>query len=120
MTRPRVFIVNEPMKYDHEQERMVPAKDLSSALEWGPIEFIMPAGEPPLDPRYSIQVIRDRLSTFTFDDYLIPIGHPLLICWSAAIATERAGGMLKLLHWRPKLKRYTPVASIVFPVNVRA
>lgn len=108
----RVFVVSEPLRWDEEQRAWVRSRDLSPAREHGELVFLLPPGnEGPADPAVAIATLTEKLAGFTVRDYLLPIGHPLYLAWAAAIAARAAGGRLRLLHWRPRERRYHVVAA---------
>jgi len=116
MNKPRVFVVNEPMRWDGQRRCMVRARDITPAYEFGELIFLTPGGDPPINPQESIDQMTSNLSKFNFteDDYLLPIGHPLLIAWAAAIAARMAGGKLKLLHWQSRTCTYAAVDAELY------
>ncbi len=77
--------------------------------------FLIPAGpDVPHDPEVSLSAMRRKLFDFTAEDYLLPIGSPMLIAWAAALATQASGGKLKMLDWQRDLKKYYVVSAEVF------
>jgi len=112
MSAHRVFVVNEPMRYNpNDGHRSI---DLSPAYEFGDLVFLSPPGNPPLDPDYITQRMRELLVDFTSNDFLLPIGHPVLIGWATALAAQRAGGRIKMLHWLRQYLRYTVIEAILW------
>lgn len=47
----------------------------------------------------AVSAIREGLTDYTRDDFLVPIGAPELIAAASAVAARRSGGHLKLLVW---------------------
>lgn len=115
--KPRVFVVSEPLRYDAGRGQWVRSMNLNPAAAYGELIFLMPAGnEGPSDPAACVAMLQHGLKPFTADDFLLPVGHPLYICWAAAIAAQLAGGRLNLLHWQPRERAYAVVRSCVpFP-----
>jgi len=107
---PRVFVVNQPMRFDKEAGTIVPAIDLSPAEEFGQLEFLLPDGELQGSPEEVVEEIREGLEHFTKDDFLLLTGDPRAIAWAAVIAAERSP-VLQLLHWSRVARRYR-VASV--------
>lgn len=113
--RPRVFVVNEPLRINPstgQPERII---SLASAKDHGELIFLLPPGPLPDDPRPTIIALHNGLSDFTSDDFLLLVGDPRAIAWAAAIAADKTGGPLKLLHWQRNQHRYDPVAVDLFP-----
>jgi hypothetical protein len=108
----RIFIPHEPLRRDPESGEMVRKIDLSPAAAFGELVFLLPPGEPPRDPVPTIEILRAKLAGFQSNDYLLPVGSPLLIAWAAAIAARAAGGRLRLLQWR--FGAYAAVEAILW------
>lgn len=102
----RVFVVNEPAKRDGSR-----TMDLTPATEFGELVFLAPAGDVPLDLRPSVEMLREGLASFTAEDYLLPVGHPMLIAAAGALAAQASGGRVRMLLWRGGLGRYVPVSA---------
>lgn len=109
----RVFIVNEPLRRTDEGT-YVRHMDTSSASEFGEVVYLLPPGFPPNDPEGSLPALREKLADFSADDYLVMIGHPMLISWTAALAARAAGGKLKILQWNRNLQRYMAVPATIW------
>lgn len=76
--------------------------DVSDAEQYGEVRVIFT--EPTLPPpRDVVTKLRDVLGGYTTNDYLVVgLGGPLLGAWSAAIAANATGGILRTLHWAGK------------------
>ena len=114
MSRPRVFVVNEPAKKDGGR-----TMDLSPACEHGELVFLSPAGDLPMDLAPTAERMARLLATFTADDLLLPVGHPMLIAMAGALASRASGGRLRMLLWRGGLGRYVPVHADLGPEGAR-
>lgn len=92
---------------------VAPRRDmnLSDAERFGAVVHLTDAAR--IDPRdiYSvISEIRTGLSVFREDDYLLPVGEPVLIAAAAILAAKAAGlRRVRLLRWDPESRRYHPV-----------
>lgn len=106
MSKPRVFVVNEPATKAGGK-----TIDLSPACEHGELIFLSPAGDAPLDLEPAIERMAARLIGFTKEDYLLPVGHPMLIAAAGALAARASGGCIKMLIWRGSSGRYVPVVA---------
>lgn len=103
---PRVFVPHEPTKLGADgfsRERTI---DLSPAVDYGELTFVVPGGEIPLDPVAVLPAIRTVMRGFTSKDYLLPVGHPAVIAWCAIEAVRATGGPLNMLVWQRG--RYVP------------
>jgi hypothetical protein len=114
-----VYVTHEPLRRDEDTGEMVRAVDLSPAEEWGELRFLLPPGAPPLDPEAVLPQLRAGLAEFRVSDFLLPVGHPVLIAWAAALACRAAGGHLRLLQWRARERRYSAVSASVWAPDLR-
>jgi hypothetical protein len=105
MSRPRVFVVNEPAKRDGSK-----TIDLSPACEHGELIFLSPAGDSTLDLEPTVERMTRLLSSFTEEDFLLPVGHPMLIALAGAIAARKVS-RLQMLIWKGGLSRYIPIRA---------
>lgn len=112
--KPRVFIVHEPLKFDRGSGQMRRWADLTPASEFGELIFILPPGQPPIDPRATLPKLQEALKDFSDDDHLLAIGQPALLAWAAAIAARAANGRIRVLVWQTSIKRYTSIAASVW------
>lgn len=108
----RVFVPQEPTRLG-EGGRLERTIDISPAGEFGRLVFAMPPGAPPTDPDASLPFLAKVFADFTEQDYLLPVGPPQLIAWSAIYAARASGGRLSLLVWRKG--RYIPVCADLSP-----
>lgn len=80
--------------------------DLSPAIKYGDIKICL---RPNISFAMSAPVVtalKEQMSDFTQDDYLIAIGSPMSIAISAGIAFRKTGGALKLLTWDKRERTY--------------
>lgn len=113
--RPRVFIVNEPLKFDTEADEHVRFIDLEPASEHGDLVFLLPPGRQPADPEASLPRLRAGLADFSEDDFLMTVGDNVLVLCAAVIAAARTGGRLKVLKWVKARSRHRIVPVDLFP-----
>lgn len=110
----KVYIVQEPTKWDAASGTRVAVQDLTPASVFGKLEVLLPSGQLPILTDPLIGTLRHKLRDFCDDDYLLAAGDPLAIACAAAIAAEINNGRFKLLRWDRRAKQY-----IEFSVNVR-
>jgi hypothetical protein len=117
--QPKVFVVQMPTRID--QGVVVPSMDLTPALRWGPMVFLLREFENPFD---DLQSTADRVqgrlifNGFGSDDWLLLVGNPGLIGLVAAIAAPMAGGQLNMLQWQRARHRYEPMRARIDPQGV--
>jgi hypothetical protein len=102
----RVFVVNEPTT-DSGTRTM----DISPASDHGELVFLNPPGNPPHDLTQNIERMKELLRDFTPQDFLLPVGHPMLIALAGAIAARSSGGKIAMLLWKGRDACYRPVVA---------
>ena len=110
MKRPRVFVVQQPVKRDARGE-WKPIFDIRPARLFGEIQFVtLRPGNIYLDTLPTIlNHMRSVLKDFTDADFILPTGEPVAIAAACAIAANVNGGRLKLLKWDRRSKGYQVV-----------
>ncbi len=109
----KVFIVQEPTKYDHSSGQFVPYVNLAPATEFGDLVFVLDPRHPVLDAALVMSILDDKLKDFKPEDFLLPIGDPAAICMAGAVAC-RYSDTITLLKWNKREKKYVQV-----PFNVK-
>lgn len=100
---PTVFIPQVPSRL--EGEVWVPTADVTPAREFGELIHIMPMGMNLSDPAVIVERLTRGLEDFSFDDYLLLLGDPVVIATASAIISARQGN-IHLLKWDRRMKRY--------------
>jgi len=103
----KVFIVCEPTT--RKDGELVPAVDLTPATEWGEPVVLLQQQQSFIGPAMTVQILNDKLSSFTDDDFLVPIGDPALMCAAAMVAASYNNGRVRMLKWDRKLGKYFPI-----------
>ncbi len=118
MSKPRVFVIAHPTRYDSFSKRYVPAFDLSPAREYGDLFYVLPPDSSRGDPQAYLPMLQEKFAAFTKDDFLLPIGNPILIAWGSALAAKAAGGALQILEWPrlhdPRAGRYYLISEKLY------
>lgn len=113
----KVYVVNEPLRYDEDRGEHVRHLNLRPAREHGELVFLLPAGQLPEDPQALVDAVELGLAAITVHDYVLLVGDPRAIAVAAAVAARNTGGHLRLLQWQRGLGRYDPVvARLAAPV----
>jgi hypothetical protein len=105
----KVYVVNEPLKYDEDRGEHVRHLNLRPARDHGELVFLLPAGQLPEDPRAVADAVERGLSGMTSEDFLLLVGDPRAIAIAGAVASRVCGGRFRLLHWQRDQRRYDPV-----------
>ncbi len=109
-----VFIVQKHMKYDDQKEQFVPKFDVSSARQFGNVEFLLSPTANPFNPNWIIDELHNKLQNFSSEDYLLLVGNPCLIGMVVAIAAYYSGGRVRLLQWSGKDQKYVEIDITLF------
>jgi hypothetical protein len=103
--RPTVWVTNEPFERT-EGGGMRSKFNLAPAAEFGELQVLIPAGHSLLSSVPTVRVIKEKLSDFTDDDYLLPVGDPAAMMIAGAIAAAVNSGRMKVLKWDRMSGRY--------------
>lgn len=109
MSRPRCFIVQEPMKKDFTTGMMVPVMDFRKVIEYGDPVVLVTSGRVGFNPGPLIDTIRDKMRDITAEDYLVPTGDPVAMFAAAMVAGDLCGGKVKILKWDKVRSEYVCV-----------
>lgn len=103
---PKVFVPQEPHRYDPVVGSSVPLHNISPAAAYGEIVVCLP---PNISFHYIgpvIEALRKNMQSIQPGDYLLAIGSPRVIAISAALASKLTGGDFKFLEWDKRLGSY--------------
>lgn len=89
-----------------------PGKNLQPAMKFGKLKVLCPTGDRPFAIEYDVRRIYDGLMNYTPNDFILPIGDPVLIGVAVALAAERARGSIQILKYDRQERMYIPV-----PIN---
>lgn len=106
-----VYVVQHHLRYDPDLGELVPRYNLQPAERWGKLRFILDSRATVQRPEAVIAKMDLVLQGFTDDDYLLPIGNPVLIGWAMALAAANNEGKVAVLVWSSRDQRYTPAKS---------
>ena len=108
--QPKVYVPQEPSRYDAEFGTRVPTVDLRPAMAYGEVVVMLPANVTGMLMAPVVQALKEKLSEFTDDDSLVAIGDPSIIAAASGIVLYK-NKRLKLLKWDKRAKAYS-VAEI--------
>lgn len=77
----------------------VPLFDLTSALEYGDLVPVLPAGPVSYTPGPMVRKLKEVLREYKDDDYLLLIGDTSAICAACAIVAMNNMGRYNILKW---------------------
>jgi hypothetical protein len=114
----RVFVVQEPTRWDNEKKAIVPKfnpSDLAKAEQFGKIEYLLSPRAAPFNSAPIIRELSEKLDGFGPEDYLLCTGNPILIGLASAIAADASeDGSVRFLQWSGKDQAYIPINAQVF------
>lgn len=116
MSKPRVFIVQEPMRWNGEE--MVPIMDMQPAAEYGHPVVCLTGSKSAMSPVPIVSRLKEVLKNFCDNDYLLAAGDPSAIAIAAAIVSKHNNGKFKLLKWNKNMKQYVQVDINLNPTRM--
>lgn len=106
-----VYCVTEPITY--KEGVPAPLFDISPAREFGEIVILTEHGHSMSASVPMVRMLREKLKDFGDDDYILPVGDPVMIATVTAIASDINHGYYQMLKWNKRLRQYE-----VFKINV--
>ena len=110
----RVFVIHLQVRWNAAEGRNEGMHDLSPALEFGELEFLLPPDASPSRPEEALKTLHETLQDFRPEDYLLLIGNPCFIGWATAIAADWTDGRLRLLQWDRVARKYAAIEVDLF------
>lgn len=92
----------------------VQGRNILSAEAYGPLISLLPLGmQIVISSVAAIEILNEKLKTFSDKDYLLTIGDPVAIGLASAVAARNNHGKVKFLKWDREEKRYYVVQSAI-------
>lgn len=108
----RVFLPQEPMK--KIDGVWMPTYDTRKLYDYGDVIVCVPPGRMILSTAPTVMTMKEKLSDFTDEDFIVGIGDPSLLGIICALAANYNRGKFKMLKWDKEMKRYIPVQVDLF------
>jgi hypothetical protein len=105
--KPRVFVIQDQKVFD--QQHGTVSKDYSDAKRFGEITVILENSATPFDLPPLMVRLHEVLKTAKPEDWFIPVGNPVLIGLTIAVAAEYLKGKLRMLQWSGSSRSYIPI-----------
>lgn len=101
---PIVYAVQRPLRRDKQSGELVPKFPHveSQVREYGTLVWLLGSGARPFNPGPVVRELHEKLQAIRPEDYLLLIGNPVIMAWTAAIASRYLDGNLKILQWSGK------------------
>lgn len=106
---PRVFVPQQPSRYDGATRLWVPVINLEPARKHGTLVVLLPPEANQLHAAPLVQVIKDRMESYTAEDCVVAVGDPTLFAAAACIAARKCAGFLRMLKWDRRAGDYVLV-----------
>ncbi len=104
---PKVYLVQQPSRYDQEKGRRVNIHDISSASIFGDITAPMfPHNGVSYLTQHDVHEVRRLLKDYSDEDCILCIGDPAAIGLSLALASEINRGKFNVLRWDRTRREY--------------
>lgn len=103
---PKVFVPQEPHRFNPTIGTPVPMHDLTPASVYGEMVVCLPPNVSFHFISPVVDALRKRMSDMQPGDYLVAIGSPRIIAVSAIIAARITNGNFKLLEWDKRANSY--------------
>ena len=91
--------------------------NLDPARRFGELFFVLDSKDSVFRPEDTLLKMSQRLSGFTKDDYILPLGNPCLIGMSTAIVADLTGGEFSMLQWLGREKEYIPIKVSLWSID---
>lgn len=104
----KVYVVQDTRKKGENGE-LVPRFDITPALEFGSIEYLLPPGMRVYNGRDVLGTLRVKLSEYDDSDFILCTGDPAACAIAVNAAARVNKGKVKLLVWDRKASAYIPV-----------
>ena len=106
----KVFVVQEPVFFNKQTRQVERKINLSPASAYGELEFLLDSNRVPLDTASIVWRIKNKLSSFSDEDFIIPVGSPTAIGIAIAVAAMNNRGCVKVLVWTKETGQYISVS----------
>jgi len=102
-----VYCITEPIRMEYGEP--VPLFDLTPAAKYGDIRFLLQHNSSVLNTVPLVRALKEKLENFSEEDYILPVGDPVVIGLVSAICSAKTGGVFKFLRWDKKERSYIPI-----------
>jgi hypothetical protein len=103
-----VYITQEVRKATREGS-FQPQFNFKPAMKYGELRVLVPGEMSLLSPVPLVRVLREKLLTFSEDDWLVAVGDPAIVATASMIIAQKTHGKLKILKWDRELRDYIPI-----------
>lgn len=104
----KVYAPQQPSRFDVASRLWIPTMNMQAAEKYGPLVVMLPPNANRLHTAPLLASLKESMSAFTAEDWLVAVGDPSLIAAAACIAVRKTGGLLRLLKWDRMTSDYLP------------
>lgn len=110
-----VYAVQEPHRFDHAAGAWKPLINLRAAEPFGGVRTLIKHNHvhAALITQPTLMALRRGLKDFCDDDYLLPVGDPVLIAMASMIAARENRGRVNMLRWSKERREYDVVQVVL-------
>ena len=101
---PKVYVVCKPTTLLGDNK--VPKMNLKPAAQFGELVYLLEDSQSLYSTVPTVRLLKELLYDFTDEDYLLPVGDPVLMRTVAMIASEYNHGRVKFLKWDKFERKY--------------
>lgn len=106
---PKVFVPQQPSRYDSATQLWVPTVNLDPASKHGQIIVLLPPEANRLHTAPLVEVLKERMAGYSDEDFIVAVGDPTLMVAAACIAAKRTHGLVRMLKWDRRAGDYVSV-----------
>jgi hypothetical protein len=110
----RVFVVQEPVRWNPKTREAERKFDLTPAAAYGELIFLLSNGKSPLNTAPLVHDLRRKLADYSDNDYIVPTGNPTAMGLAIAIAATNNQGNVRLLVWNGEARNYICVTANIY------
>ena len=106
---PKVFVPQQPSRYDTGTQLWVPTINLEPASKHGEIIVLLPPEANRLHTAPLVEVLKERMTGYTQEDFIVAVGDPTLMVAATCIAARMTRGLVRMLKWDRRTGDYVAV-----------
>ena len=110
----RVFVVQEPVRFNRTTQTTERKFDLRPAAAYGDIDILLDSEAKVLNPGPMVHTLQRKLAHYTSDDFILPTGNPTAIGLAVAIAAVNNQGWVNVLVWHGETRAYVCVKANIY------
>ena len=105
---PKVFVPQQPSRFDAATGLWIPIMDLRPAAKYGDLVIMFNQNASRADLHDVVSVMQEHMAAFQPEDYLVALGDPAFIVAASMIASRKSNGAVRLLKWDRNERIYYP------------